>query len=118
MARPSGLLNFRFVLQPLLAVIIAIRAGIRDTRTLGSPYLSGLLFKPAKRRQLVHSMLNDIGRLFILAVVLDCCYQLLEFRWIYPMQALIIGCVLAIVPYILIRGPVNRLANRWITRRN
>ena len=62
-------------------------------------------------------MLNDIGRLFILAVVLDCLYQLLEFRWVYPIQALIIGFVLAIVPYILIRGPANRLANRRVARR-
>jgi hypothetical protein len=118
LARPSGLFQFRFILQPLLAVIIAVRAGTRDASSLNSPYLSGLLFEPTKRRLLFRSMLSDIGKLFIMAVVLDCVYQIVEIHWIYPLQALIVGLVLAIVPYIVIRGPVTRIVSRCFARRD
>jgi len=62
-------------------------------------------------------MSKDVGKLFVMAVVLDCVYQVIEIRWIYPLQALIVGFLLAIVPYILIRGPVNRFVSRSIARR-
>jgi len=33
------------------------------------------------------------------------------FRWIYPLEVLLVAFLLACVPYLLIRGPVNRLAS-------
>jgi hypothetical protein len=38
--RLSGPLDFRFVLQPIVVTLIAIRAGLRDARR-GSPPTSG-----------------------------------------------------------------------------
>jgi len=38
-------------------------------------------------------------------------------RWIYPLELIIVAIALAVVPYVLIRGPVNRLANWWWYRR-
>ena len=32
LARPQGTLNFRFILQPTIAAILALRAGINDAR--------------------------------------------------------------------------------------
>ena len=60
------------------------------------------------------SMLKDgwksIGKVFILAIVLDVVYQLIEHRWtVYPGEAVLVAIILAIVPYLLIRGPVNRI---------
>jgi hypothetical protein len=50
---------------------------------------------------------------FILAVVLDVVYQLIEHRWVvYPGEAVLVAIILAIVPYLLLRGPVNRIARR------
>jgi hypothetical protein len=118
LARPTGSLQFRFVLQPLLAVILGIRAGMKDARTHRSPYLWGLRYEPSERGPLIRSALKDIGRLFLMAVVLDCIYQVMEIRWIYPLQALIVGFVLAIIPYVGVRGPVTRLASRSMARRD
>jgi len=101
-----------------MAVVIAIRAGTKDARTHSSPFLSGLWSQPAERRLLVRSILKDVGRLFIMAVALDCIYQLIEVRWIYPLQALIVGFFLAIVPYAAVRGPVARIVSRMNARRN
>jgi hypothetical protein len=45
-----------------------------------------------------------------MALALDAIYQVIEFKWIYPGQALIVACVLAILPYVIIRGLVTRIA--------
>jgi hypothetical protein len=53
-----------------------------------------------------------VAKVFIMAVVIDFIYQLIVFRWFYPGQAVIVAVVLAIVPFLLIRGPVNRIVRR------
>ena len=50
--------------------------------------------------------------LFVVAVVLDVTYQVIVFGWVYPLQTLLVSVVLAIVPYVLIRGPVTRFKSR------
>jgi hypothetical protein len=49
---------------------------------------------------------------FILAIVLDVVYQFIEHRWVYPGEAILVAVILAIIPYLLFRGPVNRIARR------
>jgi len=34
-----------------------------------------------------------------------------RFRWLYPSEALLVATVLAILPYLVVRGPVNRIAS-------
>jgi hypothetical protein len=53
-----------------------------------------------------------------MAVAMDCIYQIVEFRWIYPLQPLIVGFFLAVVPYAAVRGPVARIVRRHNARRN
>jgi hypothetical protein len=53
-----------------------------------------------------------VGKVFILAVVLDSIYQLIVHRGVYVLELLITATVLAIIPYVLVRGPVNRIARR------
>ena len=57
------------------------------------------------------------GRIFILAIVIDAIYQYIVRRWFYPVEALITAFILAFVPYLLIRGPVNRIARARRRRR-
>jgi hypothetical protein len=52
-----------------------------------------------------------VGKIFVVAVVLDVICQLIVFRWLYPSEALLVAPVLAILPYLVVRGPVNRIAN-------
>jgi hypothetical protein len=53
-----------------------------------------------------------VGRVFILAIVLDGVYQFIALRWFYPGEAILVAIILAIIPYLLVRGPVNRIARR------
>jgi hypothetical protein len=43
-------------------------------------------------------------------------YQLIEFHWVYPGETLIVAIVLAIIPYFLLRGPINRFV-KWRIKR-
>ena len=43
-------------------------------------------------------------------LVLDGVYQYLVLRWFYPGEALLVACVLAVIPYLLVRGPVTIIA--------
>jgi hypothetical protein len=54
-----------------------------------------------------------VGKIFILAVILDLIYQLIVFRRIYPVETLDVAFILAVVPYALLRGPFNRLSRLW-----
>ena len=46
LARPSGPFAFRFVLQPVMAAIAAIKAGLIDARTGRTPYFWLILSEP------------------------------------------------------------------------
>lgn len=108
--RTTGPLKFRFILQPSVAILLAIRSGLKDSR-LGRPaFFWKFCVDPAKRTQLLRSCWKSIGRLFILAFVLDCIYQVIATHRIHFYGALIVAIVLAVVPYVLVRGPVNRIA--------
>jgi hypothetical protein len=111
-ARVTGPMKFRLVLQPAMAVFLAIRDGLKDARE-GRPAYFWALFSDRKDRW---AMLKDgwkaVGKVFILAMVLDTIYQIIELRWFYPGQAVLVAIILAIMPYLLLRGPVNRIARR------
>lgn len=52
---------------------------------------------------------RHLAKVFIAAIVIDFIYQLLVFRWFYPLQTLIVAIVLAVIPYLILRGLVNRI---------
>jgi hypothetical protein len=110
--RIEGPFAFRFVFQPLVAAILAIRAGVADAQDHRAPYLWSVLSDPLERPQLLREGFRDVTRVFVFAVVLDVIYQLVVFRWVYPLQSLVVAILLAFVPYVLIRGPVTRLKSR------
>jgi hypothetical protein len=107
--RPSGPLSARFVLQPIMATLLAVRAGIRDARSGAPPYLWTVFTDPTARRDLLRDGWKDIAKVFVIAVCLDVVFQLITFKTIYPMESFLIAVGLAIVPYSIVRGPVSRL---------
>ena len=48
--RPDGPMTFRFILQPIMAAIAALRDGVKDARTRRSPYFWTLLTNPFEAR--------------------------------------------------------------------
>jgi hypothetical protein len=112
LARVTGPMKFRLVLQPCMAAFFAIRSGLADARAGKTPYFWCLLSDPAQRDAMLKDGWKSVSRVFILALVLDAVYQVIELRWIYPGEMIIVAVVLAIMPYLILRGLVTRLARR------
>lgn len=108
--RVTGPMKFRLLLQPAMATFFAIRGGLQDAKECKPPYFWGLFTDKGERESMLKNGWKSIGKVFILAIVLDVVYQLIEHRWtVYPGEAVLVAIILAIVPYLLIRGPVNRI---------
>ncbi|HEX2949186.1 MAG TPA: hypothetical protein VHV83_06410 [Armatimonadota bacterium] len=108
--RRHGPFGFRFILQPLVAVYLAIRDGIVDARKHNHPYFWALFTHTGQRMALIKNGWKSVAKVFVLAIALDLVYQIIEFRAFRPMEMLVVAFCLAIVPYILLRGPANRIA--------
>ena len=110
--RAIGPMKFRLILQPAMAAIFAILAGLKDAREGRPPYLWSILTNPADRHNILRHGWKDVRKVFIVAFVLDVVYQLIVFHWVFLGQALLAAFVLAIVPYAIIRGLVTRITHR------
>ena len=113
LARPNQSLALRFLLQPTVSTILAVRDGIKDARAGRPPYLWTMLSDPAHRLPHLRDGLTATGKIFLIAIALDVVYQIIELKNFHPVEALIIAIFLAFIPYLLVRGPVTRLARRW-----
>jgi hypothetical protein len=111
--RPDGPMRFRFVLQPLMAVIAAIHGGLKDARTGRSPYFWTVVGNRRERMGRLREGLTATARIILFGLAVDVIYQFLVFRTFYPGEALVVAILLAFVPYLLIRGPVTRVARGW-----
>jgi len=60
------------------------------------------------------TIFNGRLRVFVVAVIMDLVYEGVVGRWFYPLETLIVAVVLAIVPYLVVRGPVNRIARATV----
>ena len=111
--RPGGPMSFRFILQPTMVAIVAIHDGIKDARTGRSPYFWTVLSRPQERVGRLREGLNATARIILLGVIMDLIYQYITFKTFYPAESLIVALLFAFVPYLIIRGPVDRIARRW-----
>jgi hypothetical protein len=119
LARVSGPMKFRLVLQPAMAAFFAIRSGLADARAGKPPYFRGLLSDPVQRHDMIKDGWKSVGRVFILALLLDAVYQMIVLHFVYPGEMIIVAFILAIVPYLILRGLVTRVArtkNAALTR--
>jgi hypothetical protein len=107
-ARPGGPMTFRFILQPAMATIAALLDGIKDARTGRSPYLWTVLTNPAERSGRLHEGLISTARIILLAI-----YQFTVLKTFNPGQAVVVALVLGFFPYVLLRGPIARIAFWW-----
>ncbi len=111
--RVDGPMHFRLFMQPIMAVVFAVRDGNRDARAGRGAYLWSLATDAAQRRYLLESGWRGVSSIFIVALVLDVAYQFTVGPSLRPLQALLVATVLAVLPYALLRGPVSRVVRRW-----
>ena len=115
-AQPSGPLAFRLILQPIMAAILAILDGLKDARAGRPLYTWTLLTDPAHRASYLREGLKRVSRVIVFALVMETIYQFMVLGRFYLGEALFIALVVAVLPYLLIRGPAARIARRWNRR--
>lgn len=111
--RFSGHGRFRFILQPVLAILLGVRGGMADFRAGNPPYLFGLLFAAGRRKELLRSGAVVISTLLAMGIILDVVFQLVLYRAVHPGAALVVGPILISVPYTLSRALTTRLARAF-----
>ena len=111
-ARPDGPMAFRFYLQPIMSTVYAVLSGLQDAHDGKPPYFWAIFTDPAHRADLLRDGWKSVRNVFFLAIGMDLVYQIIVLKGLRPLQGLVISIVLSIVPYLLVRGPVNRLARR------
>jgi hypothetical protein len=119
--RIDGPMSFRIIIQPVMATFLAIRAGWTDAREGRAIHFWTLASEPAQTRVMLRNLWRIAGKVFLVALVLDALYQIIVLHWIYPVQALIVATLLALVPCMLVRAVGNlivTLARRRRLREN
>ena len=47
---------------------------------------------------------------------MDLIYQYIVLKAFYPAEAVIVAVLLAFIPYLILRGPIERIAHWWLGR--
>jgi hypothetical protein len=122
-ARTSGPLHLRLYISPAICILYAARAAIRDAKKHLPPYLFRMLTSSKQRRLIAMEGWKDIGKVFMIAVIVDIAYQFVmifgfdKTARFYPLESIIVSLVLTILPYILVRGPLNRIIGKYYIRK-
>ena len=114
--RVGGPFTFRFVLQPAMAILFAMRDGIKDAHQQRPAYFWSIFHNAVERDHLLREGWTAVLRIIVLGVVMDLIYQVVVFRGLRPLELVVIVLLLAFVPYLLVRGPANRIARLWSHR--
>ena len=94
-----------------MATILAIPDGLKDARQGLPPYFWTIFTRRHERRRLLREGWKAVAKVFTIAVLLDVVYQIMVIQWVYPGEALVVAFALAFLSYLLMRGPIGRIAH-------
>ncbi len=111
--RRSGPMHFRFVVQPIIAAVIAIGTGWRAARAGRPTFFVAFVRGDAEERwRLFRRGCKDIGMLYLSSFVFDIVYQFIALEGVRPGESLVVAVLLALVPYLTVRS-----LTRWALTR-
>jgi len=111
----DGPMQFRFVVQPVMAAILGTRDGFADAKTGTPPFVMALMLRQVDRRTVQHA-LRRLALPILIASLIDAIIQFVMFQLVRPLTALIVGTVLMGLPYATARGFANRIRSRNAAR--
>src|SRR4051812_49351619 len=91
--RTTGPMALRLIFQPLMATLLAVRAGLQDAREGRPPYLWFLFSRPTDRRALLRDAWVNVRMVFLVAMLLDGIYQVIVFHWIFLVQDILVAAL-------------------------
>lgn len=112
-SRPAGPLAFRFILQPVVACLLAMRDGHRDASMGRTPYFWTIVHDPSRRADRLREGLHAVMRVVLLGIAMDLAWQIFVLKGFRPLELFDVVAVLCFVPYLIVRGPAERVFRRW-----
>lgn len=114
--RPSGPFGGRFILQPVVATIVAFVAGVADARAGRQPYFWRVAHDKEGRWDHLVEAAGALANVLFMAVILDTLYQLVVLRTFHWFETILVAILLAFVPYLIVRDPAARLAGLFVEK--
>jgi hypothetical protein len=105
----GGKVQIRLVLQPLLALLLGIRFGIRDARQGRLPFFASLFQGQGRGLPILKAGLRDALIPLCLAFIVDGILQRMILGHVRPLAAVMVGAALVFVPFVIGRGLGNRV---------
>lgn len=100
----DGPFRFRFIVQPMMAILFGLRDGFIDAKAGSAPFLYGLLFHRQDLKPSVQSAVRRLRFPILFAIVLDAIVQYVMFQTVRPLTAVLVGTLLMGIPYCCARG--------------
>ncbi len=116
--RAHGPMTFRFYLQPTMALLAALPDGIRDTRLGHKSFFWSAWWNKNASAGRLREGLASIARVMLLGISMDVIYQFRALGRFYPVEALMMALLLAVIPYFIFRWTVERVASWWLARKD
>lgn len=111
--RLHGPMTFRFFLQPIMALIAALHDGVRDVRSGHKAFFWTALWDSTQERGRLRQGLIATSRIALLGLGMDALYQVKVFDRFYPVEAVMMALLLAVIPYFVLRWIVEWVARTW-----
>ena len=108
----SGPGNLRFVVQPLIAILLAIRDGRNDAKSGTPAFLAEMVSGSGPRGATLKVSMKATLMPFSVAVILDSILQIIIFDVWRLQWALVVGLFLVGIPYVVVRSISNSLFSR------
>jgi hypothetical protein len=105
----GGSFQFRYLLQPLAAIIAGARIGVRDAKEGRLPFFKALLHDKGKRGNLLAKAVRDAIVPLAFAFLMDSVLQHMINGRVRPLVAVIVGTMLVFVPFVIVRALANRI---------
>jgi hypothetical protein len=108
--------RFRFIVQPIVAILLGIRDGRLEAKAGRRAYLISVFFVREGRWEALRSGIKTFLKPFVVSVIIDIIVQFYLFHNIRLWSALVVGTLLIALPYSIARGLTNRIV-QWRNRR-
>ena len=105
----GGSFQLRLIIQPLVAMILGARIGVRDAKQGRLPFFQALLRGKGERGNLLAKAARDAIVPLVVAFILDSILQYMINRRIRPLAAVVVGGLLVFLPFLLVRALANRI---------
>lgn len=105
----GGKFQIRLIAQPLIAMLLGVRFGVRDAKAGKPAFFMTLVDAKHDRSANLKQGLRDAIVPLCVAFVLDGILQRIILGHIRPLGAVIVGSLLVFLPFLIGRGLSNRI---------